>query len=98
MVKPNFDEINNTRSIINPGNALVGPGLQAPMGDSKIIAVNVYQLPHPLSCYHQAYALDIEADGSTGTLRVPGQLNRISIHSAGSCLLIDISQPSQSEH
>ena len=63
-----------------------------------IVAVGIYQLPHPQSCYHQAYALDIEADGSTGTLRVPGQLNRTSIHTAGSCMTLDISQPSQSEY
>ena len=31
IVKPKFDKTNTTRNIINPGNALVGPGLQAPM-------------------------------------------------------------------
>ena len=57
-----------------------------------IVAVGFYELPHPLFCYHQAYALDIEADGSTGTLRVSGRLDHTSIHTAGSCLQMDMSQ------
>ena len=33
-----------------------------------------YVLPHPLSSYNEVFAFDIEADGSTGTLPVPGIL------------------------
>ena len=33
-------------------------------------AITLYELPHPLYCYHQAHAFDIEADGSVGTLPV----------------------------
>ena len=35
-----------------------------------------YTLPYPLSCYHEVFAFDIEADGSTGTLPVSGLLMR----------------------
>ena len=32
----------------------------------------VHKLPFPLVCYDQVFAYDIESDGSTGTLAVPG--------------------------
>ena len=38
----------------------------------------VHTLMLPLSCYHLVFALDIEADGSVGTLPVPGVLERDS--------------------
>ena len=33
-----------------------------------------YTLPYPVSCYYEVFVFDIEADGSTGTLPVPGIL------------------------
>lgn len=38
----------------------------------------VFNATHPLSCYHEVLAYDIESDGSTGTLAVPGLLVRNS--------------------
>ena len=34
----------------------------------------VLNVSHPLSCYHEIFAFDIESDGSVGTLAVPGVL------------------------
>ena len=31
----------------------------------------VLNISHPLSCYHEIFAYDIESDGSVGTLAVP---------------------------
>ena len=46
-----------------------------------------HTLPFPLSCYHQVYALDIEADGSNGTLPVPGVIE--ATQTADQCSPID---------
>ena len=50
-----------------------------------------YTLPHPLSCYHEVFAFDIEADGSTGTLPVPGVLVR-ELSTAVQCSSTDETQ------
>ena len=44
-------------------------------------------LPFSLSCYHQVYALDIEADGSNGSLPVPGVIE--ATQTAGQCSPVD---------
>ena len=46
--------------------------------DNEIDTVINHELPFPLSCYHQVFALDIEGDGSLGTLPVPAV---IDVHS-----------------
>ena len=58
-------------------------------------AVGFFNLPFPLSCYHQVYAFDIEADGSIGIMPLPGEIdnNLTNIHSPESC-----SQRSTSKH
>ena len=43
-------------------------------GSSEV--VTHHELAYSLSCYHQAYALDIEADGSLGSLSLPVTLAR----------------------
>ena len=37
---------------------------------SKVLTIS-----HPLSCYREIFAFDIESDGSVGTLAVPGVFN-----------------------
>ena len=51
------------------------------MGELENITVNLDQngcevlnVSHPLSCYHEIFAFDIESDGSVGTLAIPGVL------------------------
>ena len=43
-------------------------------------------LPHPLSCYFQVFAFDIESDGSIGVLPVPGMLQIMKHVAAQHCL------------
>jgi hypothetical protein len=51
-------------------------------------AVGFYNLSYSLSCYHQVYAFNIEHDGSTGNVPLPGEIDnsRASIHLVESCL------------
>ena len=42
--------------------------------DDEMESVINHDLPFPLSCYHQVFALDVEVNGSLGTLPVPGVL------------------------
>ena len=46
-----------------------------------------HTLPFPLSCYHQVYALDIEADGANGSLPVPGVIEATT--TAEQCFPVD---------
>ena len=45
----------------------------------------VHKLPYPLFCYDQVFAYDIESDGSTGTLPVPGMMHVTSRSTAEQC-------------
>ena len=45
-------------------------------GDSKECAVVKLDLIYPLHSYHKVIGFDIEADGSVGTLAVPGVLTK----------------------
>ena len=49
--------------------------------------LKVLTISHPLSCYHEIFAFDIESDGSVGTLAVPGVL-AIGRVNTSSCLTI----------
>ena len=52
-----------------------------------------HELPSPLHCYYQAYALDIESDGSIGSLPVPGVLDLADTDTAESCSPTDTPRP-----
>ena len=45
----------------------------------------VLTIPHPLSCYNEIFAFDIESDGSVGTLAVPGVIQLRDEGVATSC-------------
>lgn len=60
-------------------------------------AVTHHELAYSLSCYHQAYALDIEADGSLGSLSLPATLVRKNTTLPIECSLTE-EAPVQSEH
>ena len=61
-------------------------------------AVSLYELPYPLSCYHQAFGLDIESDGSPGSLSVPVTLMREVTPTAANKCSPNEEAPLQSEH
>ena len=65
--------------------------------NSSQMAVTQHELPSPLHCYYQAYALDIESDGSIGSLPVPGVLDLADTNTAESCSPMDTHR-SLSEH
>ena len=46
----------------------------------------VLNVSHPLSCYREIFAFDIESDGSAGTLAVPGVLVIDGVINTSSCL------------
>ena len=46
----------------------------------------VLNVSHPLSCYHEIFAFDIESDGSVGTLAVPGVFKISNPSNTTSCL------------
>ena len=60
-------------------------------------AVTHHELAYSLLCYHQAYALDIEADGSFGSLSLPVTLVRENTTLPVECSPNEES-PVQSEH
>ena len=51
------------------------------------------ELPSPLNCYSQVYALDIENDGSVGSLQVPGLLELAGLNTVELCLPIKTVPP-----
>ena len=55
--------------------------------DKEIESVINHELPFPLSCYHQVFALDIEGDGSIGTLPVPTVLGT-EVNTRVKCTLV----------
>ena len=57
--------------------------------NSSQMAVTQYELPSPLHCYYRAYALDVESDGSIGSLPVPGVLDLADTDTAESCSPLD---------
>ena len=57
------------------------------------IAVTELELPSPLHCYSRVYALDIESDGTIGSLLVPGLLELTGINTAESCTPTDTFSP-----
>ena len=48
---------------------------------SKVLTIS-----HPLSCYYEIFAFDIESDGSVGTLAVPGVFNVSHASDTTSCI------------
>ena len=66
--------------------------------NSSNIAETEFELPSPLYCYSEAYALDIEADGSTGTLPIHGVLDHTGANADESCLPTDIPLRPRSEY
>ena len=53
-------------------------------------AVTLCELPHPLYCYYQIHAFDIEADGSIGTLPVPGVLLYDNVTMISQCIMTKV--------
>ena len=49
-------------------------------------AVSLHKLRYPLSCYDEAFAWDIESDGSVGALSVPVTLLINNVSSQNTCL------------
>ena len=65
--------------------------------NSSQMAVTQLELPSPLHCYNRVYALDVESDGSIGSLPVPGVLDLADTDTAVSCSPMD-TRRSLSEH
>lgn len=65
--------------------------------NTSIIAETRLELQSPLHCYSQVYVLEIEVDGSVGTLPVQGELDHTGVNTAESCLPIDIPSITKSE-
>ena len=66
--------------------------------NSSNIAETGFELLSPLYCYSEAYALDIEADGSTGTLPIHGVLDHTDANTDESCLPTDVPLRPRSEY
>ena len=66
--------------------------LTRPHNSSK--AIGLSNLPYPLPCYYQVYTLDIEVDGSIGTVPLPRELGNhlTNVHSVESCILVNVSK------
>ena len=53
--------------------------------DNEVESVITHTLPHPLSCYHQVFGIDIESDGSTGTFPISGVIVHVAVFSTRHC-------------
>ena len=51
----------------------------------EIETMITHTLPHPLSCYHQVFGIDIESDGSTGTFPISGVIVHVAVFSTRHC-------------